>query len=493
MSYEKKLCFGRRVILSDAEEITRANILGELENAFIAHMSNVADINYLRNYFLGIQPVLGKTKNVREEINNKIVQNRANSIVSFKVGYLAGKPIQYISSAKDESVSGVVATLNDMMRVDGKATKDRELVEWQMICGTGYRLAFPKRIPDGEHPFNLFTLDPRQTFVIYANDYTRRPLAAVNYKTLLPLGSASNPPAVGSNIFRIYTEREVLTVRDGALVEVTPNELGMIPIIEYPANTARLGAFEIVLDLLDAVNELDSGRLDSVQQFVESLLVLYNCDLEEGTTANDIREAGMILLRSVGDHQPEVKVISEILSQSDNETLKESLLHAINVIAGMPSQGTGNTGDSSNNGAVVLRDGWQGVETRAEEYEAMFHQPEMDMLRVVSRICSSQGALEFDPADIDIKFTRRNYEDILSKSQTLVTMLSNPLVHPLSAYEASGLFVDTQEAYLRGMEWYQEKQAEEQRRLEEQRAIEEARMTNDGAAVGQSEPTEDED
>ena len=456
--YAKKLCFGRTVILSDADEITRDNVGAELQLALLPHMSNVSDINYLRNYYLGKQPILGKVKKVREEINEMFVQNRANAIVSFKVGYLAGKPIQYISSSRDEAVSDVVATLNDMMRVAGKSTKDRELVEWQMICGTGYRLAFPKREPD-KVPFSLYTLDPRQTFVVYANDYTQRPLCAVNYKTMMPLGSGQN--AIGESVFRVYTEREIFTLRDTELVSVEPNELGMIPIIEYPANTARLGAFEIVLDLLDAINALDSGRLDSLRQFVESLLVLYNCDLEEGTTANDIREAGMILLRSIGDRQPEVKVISEVLSQADNETLKDSLIHAVNVIAGMPSQGTGNTGDSSNNGAVVLRDGWQGVETRAEEFEAMFHEPEMSMLRVVSRICSSQSALDFDPSDIDIKFTRRAYEDILSKSQTLVTLLNSPYVSPRDAYSASNLFYDTEEAVLRGLAWYRQRQEEE--------------------------------
>lgn len=461
--YTKKLCFGRAVILSDAEEINEGNVLEELLMAFLGHLKNRDDIEYLRGYYLGKQPILGKIKEQRPEINEKIVQNYANSIVSFKVGYLAGKPIQYISSSKDETVSDVIATLNDMMRVEGKTTRDRELIEWQMICGTGYRLAFPKRLKD-EVPFSLYTLDPRQTFVVYANDYTKRPLMAVSYKTLLANGKGtSENNAYGPNVFTCYTDRNVFTVREGELVDVSVNQLGMIPIVEYPANAARLGAFEIVLDLLDAINELDSNRLDSVRQFVESLLVLYNCDLEDGVTANSIREAGLILLRSVGDQNPDVKVISEVLSQGDNETLKDSLIHAVNVIAGMPSQGTGRTGDSSNNAAVVLRDGWQGVETRAEEFETMFHASEMNMLRLVSVICASLGALEFQVKDIDIKFTRRNYEDILSKSQTLVTMLNNNKIHPRSAFEASGLFVDTQEAYMLGMEWYEQQKEEERR------------------------------
>ena len=76
---------------------------------------------------------------------------------------------------------------------------------------------------------------------------------------------------------------------------------------------------------------------------------------------------------------------------------------------------------------------------------------------MVSVICNTlrNGEYSFDPTDIEVKFTRRNYEDILSKSQTLTTMLNNDKVHPQKAYEASGLFPDTEEAYQMGMEWFE--------------------------------------
>ena len=88
----------------------------------------------------------------------------------------------------------------------------------------------------------------------------------------------------------------------------------------------------------------------------------------------------------------------------------------------------------------------------------MFKLPEMEMLDVVSIICNvlNKGEYSFDPYLLDIKFTRRNYEDILSKSQTLTTMLGNDKIHPQKAYEASGLFVDTEEAYQMGMQWFAE-------------------------------------
>ena len=96
----------------------------------------------------------------------------------------------------------------------------------------------------------------------------------------------------------------------------------------------------------------------------------------------------MILLKTVGDAKADIKVLAEQLDQSQNQTLKDDLYNAVLQIVGVPSQGNGNTGDSSNNGAVVLRNGWQGAETRAQDFEAMFQLPEQEMLRVVSVICS---------------------------------------------------------------------------------------------------------
>ena len=42
-------------------------------------------------------------------------------------------------------------------------------------------------------------------------------------------------------------------------------------------------------------------------------------------------------------------------------------------------------------------------------------------------------------------------------------MLANDKIHPQKAYEASGLFVDTEEAYQMGMEWFNSHQPQEQK------------------------------
>lgn len=447
--YASKTMFGRRIILTSAKEINETNVINVVEKAYNVHLLNVSEIEYLWNYYKGKQPSLYRTREVRDELTAHIVENRANEIVTFKTGYLVGKPIKYVSSASDDDTSKSVAKLNDAMRMVGKKTKDKELVEWQMVCGLGYRYIVQETNDRKKVPFKLYTLDPKNTFVIRKNDYSKEVIAGVNYVV----------DDEGNITFTVFTEDRVFTFTKGtSSVKTAVNQFGLIPIIEYPANSARLGCFEIVLTMLDAINDFDCARKEAVEQFVQSLLVLYNCQVDDGTTADTIRAAGMILLKTVGDAKADIKVLAEQLDQTQNQTLKDDLYNSVLQIVGMPSQSSAGTSDSSNNGAVILKNGWQGAETRAQDFEAEFDLPELQMLEVISAICDTlrNGEYAFDPSVIEVKFTRRNYEDILSKSQTLVTMLNNDKIHPQKAYEASGLFPDTEEAYQMGMEWFKE-------------------------------------
>ena len=459
-SYPRKEMFGRRMIFTSEQKITVGNVAKVVNDAYLTHLLNREEIQYLWDYYKGKQPSIYRTRELRNELTKHIVENRANEIVSFKVGFIVGKPVQYVSSVSGDNVAKSVGKLNDAMRIIGKHTKDKQLIEWCMVCGQGYRYVVQNNDRFVSSPFNLYTLDPRNTFVIRANDYSQRVLAGVNYVI-----------DENNNItFTVYTEDAVYTfLKDSNTVrKASVNQFGAIPIIEYPANNARLGAFEIVLSMLDAINDFDCARNEAVEQFVQSLLVLYNCQVEEGTTAETIRQAGMILLKSIGENKADVKNLSEQLDQSQNQTLKTDMYNTVLQIVGMPSQSDGNTSDSSNNGAVILKNGWQGAETRAEEFEAMFKLPEMEMLNVVSVLCNGiSGGFGFNPSDLDVKFTRHSYDNLLSKSQTLVTMLGNDKIHPKSAYEASGLFTDTEEAYLMGMDWFnqiQKKMAEQETR-----------------------------
>ena len=438
---------GRRIIKTSVTEITEKNVVDVLMKALTTHELNRSEIDYLWNYYRGDQPIKNRTKEVRPEICNKIVENRANEIVSFKVGYLCGEPIQYVSRNGNDSTVKAINALNEMMFAEDKATKDQEIVEWQMICGTAFRLVLPDEPgEDDEAPFEIFTLDPRDTFVVYSNEVGNKPVMAVKY-------SKDDNERYH---YSIYTENRYYLVEDGILKESKPHALDMIPIFEYPANSARLGSFEIVLPLLDAINNVESNRLDGMEQTIQAFIKFVNCDI----TAEDFKELkdlGAIKVKSVDGQAADVGVVNTDLNQDQSQTLKEDLYNAVLTICGMPNR-NGGSSTSDTGAAVLLRDGWSLAEARAKDSEHSFKKAEKQMLKLVLRICRDLGEMKLYLKDISLKFTRRNYEAIQSKSQVLIAMLQEPKIHPQLAFESSGMFVDSESAYTLSMKYYEEQQ-----------------------------------
>ena len=444
--------YGRRVITTDAITLTDGNIVSEINKAFDTHNLNRGEIEYLWNYYRGKQPILQRIKTVRPEICNKIVENRANEIVSFKVGYLCGEPIQYVGRNGDESVSQAIAELNEMMFSENKATQDKEVVEWQMICGTAYRLVLPdKSGEEDDAPFEMFTLDPRDTFVVKSSEVGNKPMFAVKYR----VDSESN------RICSVYSDNHFWKLVGDKIVESRPHALGMIPIFEYPANNARLGAFEIVLPMLDAINNVASNRMDGIEQFIQSFIKFVNCDIDE-EQFKALKEMGAIKVKSVDGSTADVSIVTQELNQMQTQTLVDYLYQTVLTICGMPNR-NGGSSTSDTGAAVLMRDGWTLAEARAKDSELMFKQAEQNVLKLVLRILRDTRGLSADIynlrlKNISLQFTRRNYENVQSKSQVLVSMLQQNKIHPRLAFTSSGLFTDPESAYQLSKEYSEEQE-----------------------------------
>lgn len=465
---------GRRMIKSSVKEITSDNVMDVLLKAKNDHDINRSEIDYLYKYYRGNQPILNRVKDVRPEICNKIVENRANEIVSFKVGYLCGEPIQYVSRNGNEQTVNEINTLNEYMFAEDKAAQDQQIVEWQMICGTAFRLVLPDEPgEEDEAPFEMYTLDPRDTFVVYSNEIGNKPLMAVK--------CAEDDDKIMR--YSIYTDKYYFYAEDGLLLECKPHALGMIPIFEYPANNARLGSFEIVLPLLDAMNTLASNRLDGVEQLVQAFIKFVNCEITK-EQFQELREVGAIQVKSQDGQKADVGVVSTELDQAQSQTLKDDCYDSVLTICGMPNR-NGGSSTSDTGSAVLLRDGWSDAEARAKDSENVFKMAEKKMLKLVLRICRDLGDCNLRLKDIDMKFTRRNYEAIQSKSQVLISMLQQDKIHPQLAFQHSGMFSDAESAYSMSMKYYEEQQAK-QAELAKQKELEAQKKKQ----VIDNEPTE---
>lgn len=460
-------CFGRKKIFTDVMEITRDNVLEVLRNALITHWSNKADMEYLYAYYKGRQPILNRKKEVRPEIQNNVVENRANEIVSFKVGYLMGEPIQYVSRSDDKMVSDKITTLNGYCLSEDKAAKDKELADWFHICGTAYRMVLPDSVferESDEAPFEIYTLDPRFAFVVYANSIGEPPVMGVKYIQR----------SDGAVIYSIYTKDRYFEVENQSMVVREEAQSLGIPIIEYPANNARLGAFEIVLPLLDAINTVDSNRLDGVEQFVQALMLFHNVDIS-GDDFAKLRDEGALKFKDIDpQYKAEIKYLTSELNQSQTQTLVDHLYNTVLTICGMPNR-NGGSSTSDTGSAVIMRDGWSAAEARAKDSELMFKLSEKEFLKLVLRICSDLSDLELKLSNVEVRFTRRNYENIAQKATVLTTMLSNPKIAPVLAFTHCGMFSDPQLAYRMSMDY-----AEEQEKKAAELAAKQKEVNPDG-------------
>ena len=441
--------FGRKQIFTSATSVTDANVQDILAKALGEFAQNQKEIDHLYDVYKGKQSILGKEKYVRPEINNKCVVNHANKIVSFKVSYLLSEPIMYI--ARGDADSEQINMLNDYMHLEGKAAKDKQIADDFNICGVAYRMPLPNsrysRGSRDESPFKVFTLDPHKTFVIRSTALGNPVVCGVYVVVTTDEFGVEHKTACVYTDSRYYEiDCSAAPGMPGAIKKNEPHPLGIVPIFEYINNECRLGAFEVVETQLEAINTLTSNRIDSVEQTVQSLMVFKNCEID-AESFDEIRQMGGVQIKSGNGVDSSLELLSNDLKQTDQQVFMDDLYHKILAITGMPAPANENS-DSSNNGAVFMRGGWYSADARAKDSELLWKQSETDFLKLVLKICRDMGALNLSIADIDMKFTRRNYEDILSKSQSLMNMLSAG-VDPLSALTQCGLFGDPNEVFKR--------------------------------------------
>lgn len=450
----KKPLTGRIKIKTNYTEVTDENVGLILAEAYGSHMLNIADIDYLYNYFVGIQPILNREKKIRPEINNKIVENHANSIVKFKTGYLLQKPIQYVSR-KESTNKESMEFLNDCMDIESKESQDKEIANAQAICGVADRLAMPNKEYDpsdpDDVPFKFSTLDPRNAFVVYSSDVGEKPLIGVVVLTTMDENNNK------ITTLQAYTKNKYYEFIYGVnqIAKVEANPIGRIPLIEYPYNQERMGAFEPVIPILDAINNIESNRVDGIEQFIQAIMVFKNVEITKDMIEK-LQELGAINIDDNGEIKANVEYLQQELNQSQIQTLVNYELEVVYRIVGMP-MGNTKSGDDSGT-AVIMRDGWSEAEARTQDTELMFKKSEKEFLKLVLHYMRTLTYNKYSLTlpDIEIKFTRRNYENIYQKALVLDILLKTQKVAPKIAFQTCGLFSDPDLAYEESESYYKE-------------------------------------
>lgn len=426
--------YGRKIAYTDVETITADNVVKVIGNCIGVFNYNKPIIRYLWRYYKGDQPIKYRTKLIRDDVCNKIAENHAYEIVQFKVGQTYGEPIQFVSRRDDKTINEAVDELNDYMVDANKQEKDIKGGEWQSATGTSFKAI--QRVENGDVPFRIVVPTPMNTFMIY-NRSTEEPVLAVQ----------ELKDEEGHFYLLAFTETMSFKIENSTVVEAKLHTYGGIPIVEYPNNHERISDIELVIDLLDAINNMQSNRMDGVEQFIQSWIKFVNCEIDEETFAK-MKQNGALVVKSMNkDNKSDVDVMTQELNQTETQVAKEDLLDNAQAILAMPARESQNSGGDTQ-GAVSLRAGWDFSKTRAKQKDPIVKTAEKRLAKIVlNTLRTSSVDLKISARDFDVQINHSPLDNLYTKTQALQQMLQSG-VNPLIAVKTCGLWGDAEKTFL---------------------------------------------
>ena len=448
--------YGRRVLYDDyteedlnkGTEAERVAIISKILNdVWSLHMQNTNEINYLENYYRGYQPILGKHKDVRPTINNIVLENNAFWVVNFKVGYVFGSPYRFIQ--KGDVANPQIDILNNYIQAEDKYAKDSELAESLYTSGIAHRLILPTP-KNPESPFSIKNLDSKNAFIVYSS-YTGEKLMGVSFSKGVRAGQIRGSIYTRTGFYEFTMGNPF----SGFDVKFVKNHiLGSIPIFEYHLNKWRLGIVEVVMSIFNALNRISSGDLDGLEQYIQSILVFINNEIDR-QTYRDILDLGAVELNTADPSRPaDLKMLQNEIKHDNTKVLHDRLLNTALQIIGIPTTSEKSSGGDTGM-ARQLSDGWEMANRRALQDENNFKMCSRPEVELMLGICEKQnsGITTLTMQELEMKSTRNNSDNFLTKAQGMSNLITSG-VSPDIAFATSGLFSDSNDVYTKSMDFY---------------------------------------
>ena len=193
--------------------------------------------------------------------NNKIIANYARYITVLNVGYFMSTELKYTVNDENIDISAIIDKYIDNTMLEVDQSNAIKLSKY----GKAYELIYVNENAE----IKSKSISPKNAFVLKSDDIEETNEIGVYI-------------ADEENIY-IYTKENQIHLnglKEGAVVEVTPHQFeGMLPLVEYLNNEDGIGDYENVITLIDAYNKVVSNDIDNIEDFIDSILVLYGSDI----------------------------------------------------------------------------------------------------------------------------------------------------------------------------------------------------------------------
>ena len=471
----------KRIEIPKVDDDFRGDDFGEsvirkyLPQILATHSLNAKKINFLYNYYWGMQYVLNKQRLYSKDSanNNIVVENHAYRQVNFKVGFLTGEKREYTHKADTDS--------DDLIFLDRYLTnvkffsKDTDLKDWIYSTGIGCTYTAPrtdiivtdangrtryKNESEGfdvkfDAPFTFNTIDPKDNFVVYSSRFDKTPLFCVSIVEI-DVGEGENIEKrkelhietryasfiVESDVGYVnfyYPENERWTGK--------PKSLNYLPIIEYSTNAERMGIVELNRELFNSINTLKSSTEDMIVDNANAILVFKNVDIDS-EAVQQMKEAGAIIISDAESSKPgstaDLKTITIEIPFEGLSTYYDQTLQQCYDIAGVPLASGAVTSGGDTGQARLLGGGWNNAYIIINKDINSLLRYDYEELELILLLCKQVPNCPVDKlhaSQVDIKYRINQNDNFLVKAQGIQN-LYNVNMPKDEILKASGLFND---------------------------------------------------
>lgn len=262
-----------------------------LKNFVRTHRAEQLDrLKELKRYYLADNNIkYREEKSDKYSADNRIASDWAKYITVFEQGYMLGNPVEY----KNENAE-IQALIDNFSKQNNEQEHNVAIKTDLAIYGRAYELLNTFQDVDGSVWVKLYRMNPEQTFVIYDDSYEQRSLMAINYYSI-SYGNGHKRDFV-----KVYTDNAIYEYVDDnqeadtlRLKETNEHFFNGVPVNEFNNNTDRTGAFEAVLDSIDAY-DLSQSELANFQQDSNEALLVISGNPFTGVDDKDFLEDGRI-------------------------------------------------------------------------------------------------------------------------------------------------------------------------------------------------------
>ncbi|MEG0790988.1 MAG: phage portal protein [Gordonibacter sp.] len=311
-------------------------------------------------------------------------------------GYFIGEPVKM--QAADDSEQ---QWLDDYGRRNDQDDVDEELAKLCDNYGVGFELLYQNE----EGRPGSVAVSPLSCFVVYDTSVLHRPLFGIRY-SYDEEGRLKGSYSDAENVVPFLDGESGLEFGDAE-----PHAFGEVPIIQYAQNTEMRGAYEGVLNLVEAYCKAVSEKANDVEYFADAYLKVIGMKLDEGQK-KDLREARIINLW--GDGEEGKGIDADFLAKPNADTTQENLLDRLETLifkmAMVPDISNEAFGTSS---GIALKMRMQPMSNLAKTKEKKFKKAIRKRLRLLAQY-PEQGFEHWDR--VEIKMTRNMPEDLESEA-----------------------------------------------------------------------------